>query len=182
MSSEKNSPSIIKLKTLELEINMLIKTYKQIQGTYNNNMIHSKYDAAKKNMEELNTISGKLDDKMKEAQNMINKIVPKGENYQKKSKEKDIEIMNLADKLNTMSEKLDKLKQKNNTIQGDMETTDSDSRANRFQFYFISIATVIVGAITAYSMMTEETNIIENIIAMAILTIGIYFLVKKYFL
>ena len=133
-------------------------------------------------MEELNTISGKLDDKMKEAQNMINKIVPKGENYQKKSKEKDIEIMNLADKLNTMSEKLDKLKQKNNTIQGDMETTDSDSRANRFQFYFISIATVIVGAITAYSMMTEETNIIENIIAMAILTIGIYFLVKKYFL
>ena len=182
MSTEKNSPSIVKLKTLELEISMLIKTYKQIQNTYNNNIRHKNYDAAKNNMEQLNTISNKLDSKMKQAQVMIDDIVKKGEEYQEISREKDADIMSMAKNLNSWAEKLNKIKHKTDAIEGDIESTRIESRSNRFQFYFISIATFIVGLVTAYSMMSEETNIIENIIAMAIVTIGIYLLIKKYFI
>ena len=174
-----NYPSTIKMKEIELSINMLIKEYQDAHSSYIQSISLNNYTDSNRWMDVLDKVNIKLKSKIKEAGTLLKNTIQKGEKKQNITTLNAPKLIELSKKLHQQEIKLKNMREKINDIDGNIEITDLDNGGNYTQLFLYFIITISVMSITIISLISSTSTLVDNVfLVMAIIAIIYYVLLK----
>ena len=173
-------PSILKLKTIEFEINMLIKAYKSGHSTYIQNIVSKQYTDAAKNLAELTTINNLIETKVSNGQTLLAKIIKEGSFDQQLVTIQNPRLKKIANQVKCQQRDVKNLQDELNTIDGELSTTETSQQSNYLQFIILVLVGIAVAGLTIKTILTKDDSLLDTAILAIIIGIIIYFLINKF--
>lgn len=174
-------PTIMNLKTIEKQITSLIKGYEKGHLTYLRNIKNKNYTEAKNNLDELNQINNLLITFVTTAQSTLKQAVNEGSLMQKEVSEAMPKLKNTFKQARRQNVIIDRLNNQLMNIDGEYDSSSLERNSNIVQYNVLFIGAIIVILITIKTYISQESNLIENIILAVIIIIIIYYIYKKIF-
>lgn len=170
---------VMTLKTLELEIQLVMNTYGSWYAIYRDNIKKENYDEAKKTLFELNRTN-----------DMIIKLVAKGKKILEQANKDGIvydksSVITL-EKLNKLSKQfeaqqriLDKEQIEINNVDGKLDVSEKNQKSNYIQYIIIIIVGIIVMALTAKTMIMRDDSALDIAVLVIVVGLAVYFLITN---
>ena len=165
----------ISLKTLELELQLVMNTYDSWYDIYIDNIKKENYGEAKKTLSELNRTN-----------DMIMKLVEKGRYVLEKADKYDNSGGITLEKLNEISDKYQsqKLTLGNDeieisNIEGKLDISQQTKKSTYIQYIIIIIVGGLVMALTAKTMLTRDDSSLDIAILVIVVGLALYFLITN---
>ena len=172
-NDEKHNPTIVKMKRLEKEVELLLAEYQDKNNDYIRNLTNGLYSQASTDAAVLEALNKQISILLSNINSEIESIYPKGIKNQSLVKLNNKTIQILTDKLKKDEIKLEKMAQERNDLDGSYANTTIQLKSNKYHymFYFLLIAIIIV---LVYKVLSSnDSNIAETIIL--VLTIILLF-------
>lgn len=173
-------PSILKLKTIEFEINMLLKAYKTAHATYLQNIVSKNYIDAAKNLAELTTINNMIETNVENGQELLAKIIPEGSFDQELVSVQDPRLKKIARQVKRQQKDVKCLQNELTNIDGELNTTEISQQSNYLQFIILVIVGIVISGLTIKTIITKDESSLDTAILAIIIGIIIYFVIKKF--
>lgn len=172
-------PTIMKLKTIEFEMNLLLNSYDNVHKTYTQNIIDGDRVTAAKNLAELQQINESLLTGVSEGKKLLDKAIHKGDIDQKIiaiQKPKLDQIVRQANSQQVitkrhMKELLD--------AEANLESTNLSQQSNWLQYVILAIVGVIVAGLTVKTITSQDVSMLDNAILAIVIGLIVYALIKK---
>lgn len=172
-------PTIMKLKTVESEIELLLNGYDTVHKTYNQNMIDRDYVTSAKNLAELQQISNALLTAAKKGRELLNRAVTEGEINQQivaAQKPRLDRIIRQAESQRAIAarkqaELLD--------AEAELEVTSLSQKSNWLQYVITLIVGLIVAGLTVKTITSQDVSALDNAILAIVFGLLVYILIKK---
>ena len=172
-NDEKHNPTIVKMKRLEKEVELLLAEYQDKNNDYIRNLTNGLYSQASTDAAVLEALNKQISILLSTINSEIASIYPKGIKNQSLVQLNNKTIQILTDKLKKDEIKLEKMAQERNDLDGSYANTTIQLKSNKYHymFYFLLIAIIIV---LVYKVLSSnDSNIAETIIL--VLTIILLF-------
>lgn len=172
-NDEKHNPTIVKMKRLEKEVELLLAEYQDKNNDYIRNLTNGLYSQASTDAGVLEALNKQISILLSTINSEIASIYPKGIKNQSLVQLNNKTIQTLTDKLKKDEIKLEKMAQERNDLDGSYANTTIQLKSNKYHymFYFLLIAIIIV---LVYKVLSSnDSNIAETIIL--VLTIILLF-------
>ena len=172
-NDEKHNPTIVKMKRLEKEVELLLAEYQDKNNDYIRNLTNGLYSQASTDAAVLEALNKQISILLSTINSEIASIYPKGIKNQSLVQLNNKTIQTLTDKLKKDEIKLEKMAQERNDLDGSYANTTIQLKSNKYHymFYFLLIAIIIV---LVYKVLSSnDSNIAETIIL--VLTIILLF-------
>ena len=172
-NDEKHNPTIVKMKRLEKEVELLLAEYQDKNNDYIRNLTNGLYSQASTDAAVLEALNKQISILLSNINSEIESIYPKGIKNQSLVQLNNKTIQTLTDKLKKDEIKLEKMAQERNDLDGSYANTTIQLKSNKYHymFYFLLIAIIIV---LVYKVLSSnDSNIAETIIL--VLTIILLF-------
>jgi len=170
---------VILVKTIELEIQLVINTYESWYDIYVDNVKSENYDEAKKILVKLNNICSMLEKLTMKGKILVANI-NSNDLYHDKSTtlninrliKRSIKIIQQQSILNSEASDL-------NTMDGMLDNTEQKQNTTYIQFVIIIIVGIIVMGLTAKSIVYRDDTNIDIAILVIVSGLAIYFLITN---
>ena len=172
-NDEKHNPTIVKMKRLEKEVELLLAEYQDKNNDYIRNLTNGLYSQASTDAAVLEALNKQISILLSNINSEIESIYLKGIKNQSLVQLNNKTIQILTDKLKKDEIKLEKMAQERNDLDGSYANTTIQLKSNKYHymFYFLLIAIIIV---LVYKVLSSnDSNIAETIIL--VLTIILLF-------
>jgi len=172
-NGEKHNPTIVKMKRLEKEVELLLAEYQDKNNDYIRNLTNGLNSQASTDAAVLEALNKQITILLSTINSEIESIYPKGIKNQSLVQLNNKTIQILTDKLKKDEIKLEKMAQERNDLDGSYANTTIQLKSNKYHymFYFLLIAIIIVLVYKVIS--SNDSNIAETIIL--VLTIILLF-------
>lgn len=170
---------VILVKTLELEIQLVINTYESWYAIYLDNVKNENYDEAKKNLVKLNNISSMLEKLTMKGKVLVANI---NSNDLYHDKTTTLNINSLIERALIIIQEQSKLNDESNninTIHGMLDNIEQKQNTSYIQFVIIIIVGIIVIGLTAKSIVYQDETNIDIAILVIVSGLAIYFLITN---
>jgi hypothetical protein len=173
-----NNP-ILSLTTLEVELRLVINTYKSWYTAYMDNIRRENYDEAKKNLVEVIRINDKVIVLATGGKNIIEQASKDSTAYD------NSDVITLEELTRILhdheSKKImlatDEFKLAN--IDGKLDISQQNYQTKYLQYVIIAIVGVVVAGLTAKTMITQDESNLEVAILVIIVGLIVYFLISN---
>lgn len=162
----------INLKTLELELKLVMSTYDNWYDIYNDNIKRKNYDVSKKTLYELNRTNDMI---MKLVEN-IKLVLKNTNNYSGITLEN---LNQIADKYRSHKLTLESIEVESNNIDGKVDISQQTKNTQYIQYIIIIVVGGIVMALTAKTMLTKNDTALDIAVLVIITGISLYFLITN---
>lgn len=172
-------PTIMKLKTVEFEMNLLLNAYDTVHKTYLQNVIDKDYRTAAKNLAELQQINTALQTGSSEGIALLDKAITEGDIDQDIvviQKQRLDQIIRQAQSQRAITKRLQK--ELLNT-EGELESTKLSQESNSLQYTIMVIVGIIVAGLTVKTITSNDISMLDNAILAIAIGVIVYFLIKK---
>lgn len=179
MKNKYNS-SVLELKELEATINMLLKSYKDAQLSYNQSISISDINNAKRwigIMDNIITNIGKILDKSGQ---IVQQLETKGIEYQQIASIDSIYINNLSKTLEDKSQEVAKLQAHIINIDGDMKSSVLEQTSNYTHMIILFFVGIVIVLFISKSVLSNETSFAENIILVIAVASLLYYIFNSF--
>ena len=174
-------PTIMKLKSVEKEIETLIKAYEQGHRTYLRSLKHKHHSKAKSTLGSLKKVNNLLLTFVKKGQSLLKKAISEGSLMQQEVAYSMPKLKRIAISAKKQNMIIQQLNDEMSKVEGELDNSSLEYNANNLQFTFIFLATIIIIVITIKSYVSDKSSILDNIILIIILVVIIYLIIKKIF-
>ena len=173
-NNEKDNPTIVKLKRLEKEVELLLVEYQDTNNDYISNLTNGLNDKSRTNAAVLESLNKQIKTLLSTINSEINSIYPKGINNQNLVKLNNKTIKKLSEQLKKDEIKLEKMLQDTNDLDGSYANTTIQLKSNKYHymFHFLLIAIIIIMVYKVIS--SSDSNIAETIILLLIIILLFY--------
>jgi len=163
-NNEKHNPTIVKIKRLEKEVELLLAEYQDTNNDYIRNLTNGMNSQASIDVAVLEALNKQITSLLSTINSEIMNIYPKGIKNQNLVKLNNKTIQTLTDQLKKDESKLEKMAQDRNDLDGNYANTTIQLKSNKYHymFYFLLIAIIIIMVYKVIS--SNDSNIIETII------------------
>lgn len=172
-------PNILKLKTIEFEINMLMKAYETGHKTYLQNVLSKNYLDAAKNLEELTAVNNMIETNVANGQELLAKIIKEGSINQPQVSFHSPRLQNISHKVKQQQINVNQLQKELDNIDGELDTTEISQQSNYLQYIILVIVGVVISGLTIKTIITKDDSLLDNAILAIIIGLIIYFIIKK---
>ena len=174
-----NYNPVMTLKTLDLELQLVMKTYDSWYDIYLDNIKKENYDEAKKTLFELNRTN-----------EMVMKLVARGKSVLEKANKDGIVYDKTSvitfEKLNEISKQceyrqvtLSRDEIDITNLDGKLDISQQNQKSNYIQYIIIIIVGVLVMALTAKTMITKDDSSLDIAILVIVVGLAVYFLITN---
>lgn len=181
-SEKSNLPTIVKLKTVEKEINFLLAVYKSAHKDYIKNLRQGETDDAKDDLDKMNEINKKLTTLFGSLQTITSKVYPKGIKNQEMVTAGSVDLSQIDSQLGDYYTKIAKVQSELKDIEGKHSSTSKETSSARLQYYIFTIIAIwwfMAFVLLYYFRNSTLSGPIETcILAVAVLAIGYYVYTK----
>lgn len=172
-------PTIMKLKTVEFGMNLLLNAYDIAHKTYIQNISDGDRVTAAKNLAELQQINESLLTEASKGKKLLDKAINEGGidqkiiAIQKPKLEQIIRQANAQDIINKrhMKELMD--------AEGNLEVTELSQKSNKLQYVILLVVGIIVAGLTVKTITSKNVSMLDNAILAIVVGLIIYALIKK---
>lgn len=172
-------PTIMKLKTVEFEMNLLLNAYDIAHKTYIQNITDGDHVTAAKNLAELQQINESLLTQASKGKKLLDKAINEGDinqkiiTIQKPKLEQIIRQANAQDAITKrhMKELVD--------AKGNLDVTKLSQESNKLQYVILAIVGIIVAGLTVKTITSQNISMLDNAILAIIVGLIVYTLIKK---
>lgn len=173
-------PNILKLKTLEFEIELLMKAYKTGEATYQQYILTKNYTDATNKLAELSVINSRIETNIAAGEEILDEMEKDGslQKIQSISFETP-NFKNITTQVNTQQNKVKTLQQNISNIDGDLNNTVLNQNSNYLQYIILVIVGIIVAGLTIKTIITKQDAPLDSAILVIIIGVIIYFILKK---
>lgn len=172
-------PNILKLKTIEFEINMLMKAYQTGHATYIQNVLSKNYLDASKNLAELTAVNNMIETNVANGQELLAKIIKEGSINQQLVSLQNPHLQNISNKVKQQQKNVKCLQKELDNIDGELDTTGISQQSNYLQYIILVIVGVVISGLTIKTIITKDDSLLDNAILAIIIGLIIYFIIKK---
>ncbi|MAH20815.1 MAG: hypothetical protein CMB96_05210 [Flavobacteriaceae bacterium] len=172
-------PTIMQLKTIEFEMNLLLNAYDVIHKTYLQNIIDKDYSTAAKNLVELQQINTALQTGSSEGIALLDKAINEGNINQEIviiQKQRLDQIIRQAESQKAITKRLQK---ELLNAEGELEATTLLQESNSLQYTIMIIVGLIVAGLTVKTITSNDVSMLDNAILAIVVGLIVYFLIKK---
>ena len=176
-NDEKHNPTIVKMKRLEKEVELLLAEYQDKNNDYIRNLTNGLYSQASTDAGVLEALNKQISILLSTINSEIASIYPKGIKNQSLVQLNNKTIQTLTDQLKKDEIKLEKMAQERNDLDGSYANTTIHLKSNKYHymFYFLLIAIIIV---LVYKVLSSnDSNIAETIILVLTIILLFYHIV-----
>lgn len=168
-------PDILKLKTIEYEINLLMKAYETGDTTYKQYIQSKNYSDAAKKLTELTAINDMIELNVSTREDLLTELMKDGSIVEPSYPE----IQTLATNLKTQHEEVDRLQKDIYNVDGDLDNTEKDQKSNYLQYITLLLVGIAVMGLTVKTIITKDDTLLDNAIMVIIIGLIIYFSLNK---
>lgn len=172
-------PDMLKLKTIEFEINMLMKAYQTGHETYIQNVISKNYSDAAKNLAELTAVNDMIETNVANGQELLDKIIKEGSINQEPISDETPRLRHVSHKVKQQQKVVKQLQKELDNIDGELDTTEINQQSNYLQYIILVIVGVVISGLTVKTIITKDDSLLDNAILAIIIGVIIYFIIKK---
>jgi polyhydroxyalkanoate synthesis regulator phasin len=172
-------PTIMELKTIEFEINLLLKAYDSVHKSFLQNIIDKDWIAALNNLAELERINQGLLTGSTKGNKLLDKALKEGEiNHEiiTLQKQKLDQIIRQAESQREIAKRR---KKELLDIEADVESTDLLQKSNSLEYTILTIVGIIVAGLTVKTITNDDVTMLDNAILAIIVGLIIYYVIKK---
>lgn len=172
-------PTIMELKTIEFEINLLLKAYDSVHKSFLQNVIDKDWIAALNNLGELERINQGLLNGSSKGNQLLDKALSEGEiNHEIiiLQKQKLDKIIRQAESQRAIAKRR---KKELLDIEADVESTDLLQKSNSLEYTILTIVGIIVAGLTVKTITNDDVTMLDNAILAIIVGLIIYYVIKK---
>lgn len=173
-------PNILKLKTLEFEIELLMTAYKNGQATYQQYILTKNYTDAANKLAELSVINSRIETNVTNGEEILNKMEKDGSLSKIQSITfKTPNFKNITNQVNMQQHNVKNLQKDISDIEGDLNNTVINQNSNYLQYITLVIVGIIVTGLTIKTIITKEDASLDSAILVIIIGVIMYFILKK---
>jgi len=172
-------PTIMKLKTIEFEMNLLLNAYDIGHKTYTQNVIDGDRVTAAKNLAELQQINEALLKGASKGKKLLDKAIHKGDINQKIIAIQKPKINQIIRQANAQEVITKRHMKKLLDAEGDLEVTELSQKSNKLQYVILAIVGIIVAGLTVKTIISQDVSMLDNAILAIVVGLIIYALIKK---
>ena len=154
----KDYPSILKLKELEANANMLLVSYDDSQVSYQQALSVKDTKKAKYWLNVMDKINAKLNTIISSISEIIYKIERSGIKYQDIATIDAKKINNISKKMNMKNKEIARMQNNLNTIEGEMNTSNKEQTSNYLQMSVMFITAIVIILLISKTAMTSEIS------------------------
>jgi hypothetical protein len=173
------SPTILKLKTLEFEIELLIRSYETSHQTYLHNIISKNYKEASETLMELDQTNTKLITLVNRGKILLNKAIKEGSINQTVASMKKPQLDRIIKQANAQQKIIHRREQELTDVDGELESSSYHQTSSYLQFVIFVIVGIIVIGLTIKTMITPDESAVDNAILVIVVGFMVYFIIKK---
>lgn len=174
-------PTIMNLKSVEKEIETLIKAYDQGHITYLRSLKHKHHKKAKSTLSSLKKVNNLLLTYVKKGQSLLKKAISEGSLMQHQVAYSMPKLKRIAITAKKQNMIIRRLNDEMSKVDGELDNSSLEYNANNLQYIFIFLATIIIIIITIKSYVSDKSSILDNIILITITVVILYLIIKKNF-
>lgn len=172
-------PTIMKLKTIEFEMNLLLNAYDNGHKTYIQNIIDGDRVTAAKNLAELQQINESILTKASKGKELLDKAIHKGDINQKIIAIQKPKLEQIIRQANTQDLITKKHMKELLDAEGNLEVTELSQKSNKLQYVILVIVGIIVAGLTVKTITSENVSMLDNAILAIVMGLIVYALIKK---
>lgn len=172
-------PDMLKLKTIEFEINMQMKAYQTGHETYIQNVISKNYSDAAKNLAELTAVNDMIETNVANGQELLDKITKDGSINQEQVSDETPRLRDVSHKVKQQQKVVKQLQKELVNIDGELDTTEINQQSNYLQYIILLIVGIVISGLTIKTIITKDDSLLDNAILAIIIGVIIYFIIKK---
>ena len=172
-------PTIMQLKTIEFEMNLLLNAYDTIHKTYLQNIIDKDYGTAAKNLAELQQLNTGLKTGSTEAIALLDKAINEGDVNQEMAiiqRQRLNQIVRQAESQRVITKRLER---ELLDTEGELESATLSQESNSLQYTIMVIVGIIVAGLTVKTITSNDVSMLDNAILAIAIGVIVYFLIKK---
>lgn len=173
------SPTILKLKTLEFEIELLIRSYETSHKTYLHNIISKNYKEASETLMELDQTNTKLITLVNRGKLLLKKAIKEGSINQNTVTMQKPDLDRIIKQANAQKKIIHRLEQELTDVDGELESSAYHQSSSYLQFAAMVIVGIIVMGLTIKTMITPDETAADNAILVIVVGLIVYFILKK---
>jgi len=170
---EKHNPTIVKIKRLEKEVELLLAEYQDTNNNYIRNLTNDLNQQASTDASILESLNKQIIILLSTINSEIKGIYPKGINNQDLVKLNSNTIKTLSEQLKNDQIKLEKMLQNRSDLDGKYNNTTINLKSNKYHYMFYFLLIIIIIVLVYKVISSDDSNISETIIL--ILTIILLF-------
>ena len=172
--TNKDIPSIVKIKSLEKEVDLLLSEYQDTNNNYISNLTNGFKDKASTDAKILEELNRQITNLLSTITNEIKAVYPKGIQKQQLVHLNNKTIKKLTSKLKDDEIKLEKMIQKTNDLDGKYGSSTINLNSNKYHYMFY-FGIFVINVIIIYKVfLSTDTNIAETIILILIVLLFFY--------
>ena len=178
-SQDAHYPTIMKLKTIEFEMDLLVRAYDTVHKTYTQNIIDGDRVTAAKNLAELQQINEALITIASKGKVLLDKAMNEGDINQKiiaVQKPKLDKIIRQANAQQAIAKR--NLKELHDA-EANLEATNLSQKSNWLQYMIMVIVGMIVAGLTVKTITSQDVSMLDNAILAIVIGLIVYALIKK---
>lgn len=172
-------PTIMQLKTIEFEMNLLLNAYDIGHKTYTQNVIDGDQVTAAKNLAELQQINGALLKGASEGKKLLDKAIHKGDINQKIIAIKKPKLNQIIRQANAQEVITKRHMKELLNAEGDLEITELSQKSNKLQYVILATVGIIVAGLTVKTIISQDISMLDNAILAIVVGLIVYALIKK---
>lgn len=180
VSDTKYFPSLAKLKTIEAEINMILKNYKTAITKSSLDREHRSFGPQTSDITNLTNLNNQANVKINEALDTLAKIYPQGVTNQGIVSLNQPVLQSLAKKLNIQQKELAVMTQQLDQTMAEKQTSELQKDSNQMQYFFgfLNLAWWIFALVVVYQYkgslhgMADELLLLFSIYSLVAMTVG----------
>ena len=176
----KELSNLVELKQIELEIAIMIRMYENTLFTYNKQIRTGDKTGAVESMKVMDKVNTALTTLTAEGGELLKKLIAEGAVDQEIIAEKRQSLLEANSALQIQLRALAQIEAGLSDINGEVESSDMAQKTNHFQYVFAFIIAIIMCALLARAISTEESNGIEKAVALGAIIAGVYMLVQRF--
>lgn len=172
-------PTIMKLKTIEFEMNLLLNAYDIGHKTYMQNVIDGDRATAAKNLAELQQINEALLNGASEGKKLLDKAVHEGDIDQKIIAVQKPKLDQIVRQANAQQVITERHMRELLDAEANLEATDLSQKSNWLQYVILAIVGMIVAGLTVKTITSQDVSMLDNAILAIVVGLIVYALIKK---
>jgi hypothetical protein len=172
-------PTIMNLKTIEFEMDLLLRAYDNVHKTYTQNVIDGDRVTAAKNLAELQQINEALTSGASKGKELLDKAINEGDIDQKIIAIQKPKLDKIVRQANAQNIIIKRQMNELHDAEANLEATDLSQKSNWLQYVIMTIVGLVVAGLTAKTITSQDITMLDNAILAIVIGLIVYALIKK---
>lgn len=178
-SQDAHYPTIMKLKTIEVEMNLLLNAYDTVHKTYTQNVIDGDRVTAAKNLAELQQINEAILAIASKGKGLLDRAMNEGEINQKIIAIQKPKLDQIIRKANAQQAITKNNLRELHYADANLEATNLSQKSNWLQYVVMAVVGLVVAVLTVKTITSQDVSMLDNAILAIVVGLIVYALIKK---